>query len=97
VVVGLVTRGATTVEEMLADGTVEPTSEELLREARSIHPGNPRAALLLAVAAAEQGSRNSSSTSQSLEVDVEATIGVVRLLLRQFAYYRGVGWAAPAW
>jgi hypothetical protein len=43
------------VQQLLSNGTVEPTSEELLREAWAVHAANPRAGLLLAIAAAEVG------------------------------------------
>jgi hypothetical protein len=43
------------VQALLTSGIVEPTSEELLREAWAARGTNPRAGLLLAVAAAEVG------------------------------------------
>jgi hypothetical protein len=43
------------VQRLLTDGIVEPTSEELFREAWAARGANPRAGLLLAVAAAEVG------------------------------------------
>ena len=43
------------VENMILEGVSEPISEELLREAWSLRSSNPRAALLLAIAAAEVG------------------------------------------
>jgi hypothetical protein len=46
---------AYSVQRLLASGIAEPTSEELLREAWTAHVANPRAGLLLAVAAAEVG------------------------------------------
>lgn len=42
-------------QRLLTSGIVEPTSEELLREASAACGANPRAGLLLAVAAAEVG------------------------------------------
>jgi hypothetical protein len=44
---------AYSVQRLLTSGIAEPTSEELLREAWAAHGANPRAGLLLAVAAAE--------------------------------------------
>jgi hypothetical protein len=46
---------AHSVQQLLSSGIVEPTSEDLFREARAARGPNPRAALLLAVAAAEVG------------------------------------------
>ncbi len=46
---------AYSVQRLLTSGIAEPTSEELLREAWAGHGANPRAGLLLAVAAAEVG------------------------------------------
>jgi hypothetical protein len=43
------------VQRLLTNGIMEPTSEELLREAWAASMANPRAGLLLAVAAAEVG------------------------------------------
>jgi hypothetical protein len=46
---------AYSVRRLLTSGIAEPTSEELLREAWAARGANPRAGLLLAVAAAEVG------------------------------------------
>ena len=46
---------AYSVQRLLTSGVAEPTSEELLREAWAACGANPRAGLLLAVAAAEVG------------------------------------------
>jgi hypothetical protein len=46
---------AYSVQRLLTSGITEPTSEELLREAWAASGANPRAGLLLAVAAAEVG------------------------------------------
>jgi hypothetical protein len=46
---------AYSVQRLLTSGIAEPTSEELLREASAASGANPRAGLLLAVAAAEVG------------------------------------------
>jgi hypothetical protein len=46
---------ALSVQQLLTSGIAEPTSEELLREAWAARSGNPRAGLLLAIAAAEVG------------------------------------------
>ena len=48
---------ALSVQELLTNGIAEPTSEELLREAWAARSGNPRASLLLAIAAAEVASK----------------------------------------
>jgi len=149
---------AYSVQQLLTNGIVEPTSEELLREASTLHPSNPRAGLLLAVAAAEVGfkelvidlipevrwlaleapspplvgllknslpelpvrqkgatppppgvrnvmlkaieARNDLAHQGEFNrrgVDLYEVIDTVRLLLRQFAYYRGFTWVTPAW
>ncbi len=146
------------VQRLLSNGMSEPTSEELLREAWAVHTANPRAGLLLAVAAAEVGFKelvvdlvpqtqwltlnvpspplvgllknslpelpvrqgNATAAPQelrkvvqkavearntlahqgefdSLGVDLDEIIDVVRLLLRQFMYYRGFAWVVPVW
>jgi hypothetical protein len=46
---------AYSVQRLLTGGIVDPTSEELLREAWTAQGANPRAGLLLAVAAVEVG------------------------------------------
>lgn len=46
---------ALSVQQLLTNGIAEPTSEELLREAWAARGTNPRAGLLLAIAAAEVG------------------------------------------
>jgi hypothetical protein len=149
---------AYSVQRLLANGIVEPTSEELIREASALHPSNPRAGLLLAVAAAEVGfkelvidlipgvrwlaleapspplvgllknslpelpvrqgeaisppsefrnvmrkaveARNDLAHQGEFnrrDIDLYEVIDTVRLLLRQFAYYRGFTWVTPAW
>ncbi len=146
------------VEDMLKNHEAEPVSDELLREAWSLRSVNPRAALLLAIAAAEVGLKETFSDlvpqvewmtthiqtppidalllhalpqlpvrrgvaaappdaiRQVLKRAIEARnalahrgefnqtaansdqlIQVVRELLQQFAYYRGVSWASPSW
>ena len=146
------------VQRLLTGGIAEPTSEELLREARAAHTANPRAGLLLGVAASEVGykelvidlvpevqwfalnvpsppllrlltnslpelpvrqgvaaapprelrkvmqkaveARNDLAHQgkfNRLDVDLYEVLDTVRLLLNQFAYYRGFTWVTPAW
>ncbi len=89
------------VQNLLTTDAVEPTSEELLREARSLHMSNPRAALMLAVAAAEVGVKEllidlvPQVEWFTLHVQSPPLVGLLKNSLSQLPVRQGAGTPAP--